>query len=207
MYFKDDFTENSASDQEISVFFFNEYRDYCNVFDWKKTDEFLPHCQYNYWIELIDEEIPLWSKIYLLSGYKLQKMKKYITENFKKNFIKFNKIFYSVLILFTLKVNKNLWFCVDYWGFNVIIKCNYYFILFINEMFIWILNCKYIIYVNIIIAFNKLWIHSNSENLIIFITFFNAFKYKVLSFGFINESAFYQQYINEVLFNFFNYFV
>ena len=49
--------------------------------------------------------------------------------------------------------------------------------------------------------------HSNSENLTIFITSLNAFKYKVLSFNLINGSAFYQQYINEVLFNFFNHFV
>ena len=49
--------------------------------------------------------------------------------------------------------------------------------------------------------------HSDSENLTIFITFFNAFKYKVLSFNFTNRLAFYQQYINEVLFNFFNCFI
>ena len=35
-------------------------------------------------------------------------MKKYIIENFKKNFIKFSKALYSALILFTLKVNRNL---------------------------------------------------------------------------------------------------
>ena len=49
--------------------------------------------------------------------------------------------------------------------------------------------------------------HSDNENLIIFITFFNIFKYKVLFFNFINKSVLYQQYINEVLFNFFNYFI
>ena len=49
--------------------------------------------------------------------------------------------------------------------------------------------------------------HSDSENLIIFIISFGIFKYKVLFFNFINELAFYQQYMNEVLFNFLNYFV
>ena len=61
--------------------------------------------------------------------------------------------------------------------------------------------------VNIITAFNKFQMHSNSEDLIIFIISFNTFKYKVLLFDFTNESAFYQQYINEVLFNFFNCFI
>ena len=49
--------------------------------------------------------------------------------------------------------------------------------------------------------------HSDSKDLTIFITFFNAFKYKVLPFDLINEPAFYQQYMNEVLFNFLNHFI
>ena len=74
-------------------------------------------------------------------------------------------------------------------------------------MLVQILDCKYIICVNIITAFNKLQMHSDNENLIIFIIFFDAFKYKVLSFNFINELTSYQQYINEVLFNFLNHFI
>jgi len=39
-----------------------------------------------------------------------------------------------------------------------------------------------------------------SENLITFITFFNVYKYRVMLFELINESAFFQHYINDVLF-------
>ena len=134
-------------------------------------------------------------------------MKKYIAENFKKGFIEFSKAPYSAPILFTLKTNENFWFCINYWELNIITKCNHYFILLINEMFVWVLNCKYIIYMNIIAAFNKFWIHSDSEDLTTFITSFSTFKYKVLPFDLINESASYQQYMNEILFNFLNYFV
>ena len=35
-------------------------------------------------------------------------MKKYITENFKKDFIEFSKTLYFISILFTLKVNEDL---------------------------------------------------------------------------------------------------
>ena len=83
-------------------------------------------------------------------------MKKYIAENFKKSFIEFSKVFYSASILFTLKINGNLWFCINYQEFNAITKHNCYLILLINKMLVQILNCKYIIYVNIIAAFNKL---------------------------------------------------
>jgi len=40
-----------------------------------------------------------------------------------------------------------------------------------------------------------------SENLIIFITFFDIYKYKVMLFELINESTFFQHYINDVLFD------
>ncbi len=42
---------------------------------------------------------------------------------------------------------------------------------------------------------------SESENLTTFVTFFNVYKYKVMLFELINELAFFQHYINNVLFN------
>ena len=135
MCLKNDFAENPASDQKINAFLPDEYRDYCDVFDWKKANELLSHHQYNHQIELTDKGISPQSKIYSLSGYKLQKMKEYIAENFKKSFIEFSKVLYSVSILFALKVNRNLWFCIDYQRLNTIIKCNHYFILLIDKVF------------------------------------------------------------------------
>ena len=42
--FKNNFAENPASDQEINALLSNKYKDYCNVFNWKKIDELLLHC-------------------------------------------------------------------------------------------------------------------------------------------------------------------
>jgi len=39
-----------------------------------------------------------------------------------------------------------------------------------------------------------------SKNLTTFITFFNVYKYKIMLFELINEFAFFQHYINDVLF-------
>ncbi len=44
--------------------------------------------------------------------------------------------------------------------------------------------------------------HSDSEDLTIFITFFDSYKYHVMLFELINESTFYQHYINDVLFEY-----
>jgi len=42
---------------------------------------------------------------------------------------------------------------------------------------------------------------SESEDLTTFVTFFDIYKYRVMLFKLINESAFFQHYINDVLFN------
>ncbi len=46
--------------------------------------------------------------------------------------------------------------------------------------------------------------HFNNKNYITFITALEAYKYKMLSFKLINESIFFQQYMNDVLWNFLN---
>ncbi len=46
--------------------------------------------------------------------------------------------------------------------------------------------------------------HLDNENYITFITTLKAYKYKMLSFELINESIFFQQYMNDVLWNFLN---
>ena len=59
---------------------------------------------------------------------------------------------------------------------------------------------------NIIVAFNKLHMHSDNEDLTIFIIFFNSYKYHVMLFELINKSTFYQHYINNVLFEYLHQF-
>ena len=49
-----------------------------------------------------------------MSLYKLQKVKKYLNENLFKDFITLSKTAYSSSVLFTLKINSNLQFCVNY---------------------------------------------------------------------------------------------
>ena len=48
--------------------------------------------------------------------------------------------------------------------------------------------------------------HSDSEDLTILIIFFNLYKYHVMLFDLINESAFYQHYMNDVLFEYLHQF-
>jgi len=71
--------------------------------------------------------------------------------------------------------------------------------LLINEIINKIVNCKHLIKLDIILAFNKLRMHLNNKNYIIFIINLKAYKFKMLFFEFINDFALFQQYINDIL--------
>ena len=123
-----------------------------------------------------------------MSENKLQKIKKYLEKNLKKEFISSSLILYALLVLFVVKSNKSLRFCVNYRKLNVVIKRNQYLILLIEETLVRVTNYKYFIKLNIIVVFNKLKMHLDSEDYIIFVTFISVYKYHVLFFDLINKS-------------------
>ena len=122
-----------------------------------------------------------------MSSYKLEKIKKYFIENLFKRFITFSKVSYFSLMLFAMKINEDLRFCVNYRKFNVMTKWNRYSLFLIKEIIEKIIECKYFTKLNIIAVFNKLRMHFDNENYTTFITTLNAYKYRVLSFELINE--------------------
>ena len=181
-----------------------EYHKYLNVFDCSQISKLSSHCLYNHKIELMNDTASSQSWVYCMLLYKLQKIKKYLNKNLFKGFITLSKTVYFSSVLFTLKVNSDLWFCVNYWKLNALIKQNWYSLSLIEEVIEKIFKCKHLICLNIITVFNKLHMHSNSENLIMFITALNFYKYWVLLFRLINRLSIFQQYINDTLWDFLN---
>ena len=144
------------------------------------------------------------NRIYSISDHKFEQIKKYLNEHLKKKFIVFNYALFASPVLFVEKSNERLRFYVNYRKLNVIIKRNRYFISLIDEVLIRIQGCKYLTRLNIITVFNKLRMHSNNKNFITFVIFFEAYKYRVLSFELTNDSIIYQQYMNNILFKYLN---
>ena len=71
---------------------------------------------------------------------------------------------------------------------NLTLLQNVIFIQFlIKKTLIRIFDCKQIFKFNIILIFNKFRIKFNNKNLIMFIYFFNIYKYHVFFFNLINE--------------------
>ena len=64
---------------------------------------------------------------------KLQKIKKYFEKNLKKEFISSSSILYTSSVLFIVKLNESLRFCVNYRKLNIVTKRNQYSILLIEK--------------------------------------------------------------------------
>jgi len=192
--------------EQVKIKLFSEYHDYLNIFDRAMINQLSLHHFYYHKIELIDEETLSRSKLYQMFDHKLQKIKKYLINHLNKEFIFFSFASYVSLILFIEKKDDSLRFCVDYRKLNALIKRDRYSLSLIDETFARIQESKYLTQLNIIVAFNKLCMHSDSEDLTIFIIFFDSYKYYVILFELINKSAFYQHYMNDVLFEYLHQF-
>ncbi len=192
--------------EQVKIKLLSEYHDYLDVFDWAIIDQLSSHCFYDHKIELIDEETFSRSRLYQMFNHKLQKIKKYLIKHLNKEFIFFSFASYVSLILFAEKKDESLRFCVDYRKLNALIKRDHYSLFLIDETLARIQESKYLTRLNIIVAFNKLRMHSDSEDLTIFIIFFDSYKYHVMLFELINELTFYQHYMNDVLFKYLHQF-
>ena len=183
-----------------------EYHEFLDVFDRSKADQLPPHRSYDHKIELNGDSRPPQTRAYRMSPYKLQKVKEYLNENLSKGFITPSQAPYSSPVLFALKANGDLRFCVDYRKLNAITKRNRYPLPLIEEVIGKLVGCKHLTRLDIIAAFNKLRMHPDSEDLTTFITALGSYKYHVLPFGLTNGPSTFQQYINDVLWDYLNEF-
>ena len=119
------------SDDSINQNFF-EYFNFQNVFFETKANILFKHDSNDLVINTQNREF-LFNKIYNLSQPELKMLKKYITEQLNKKFIVLFKSPADAPVLFALKKNKNLHFCVDYKELNVMIIKNQHFLSLIQK--------------------------------------------------------------------------
>ena len=182
-----------------------DYYNYINIFDKSQTNILSLYCFYDYKLEFAksaNKNTLFKHRVYSISKYKFEQIKKYLDKHLKKEFIVSSYALFILFVLFTKKSNEELRFCVDYKNLNAIIKKNRYFILLINEIIAKIQDCKSLTRLNIIIIFNKLRIHSNNENFITFVISFKIYEYRMLLFELTNDSIIYQQYLNDIFFEY-----
>ena len=164
------------------------FHDLFEIFNFQKINKLFSHRFYDHKIELLSDASSLFrNRIYSLSLHKLQKLKKYLKNNLQKDFIVFSKVVFVSFVLFAVKLNDQLWLCVNYRRLNQLTKRSRYSIFVIEEILIRVQDCKYFIKLKIVSSLNKLRMSSESEELITFVTFMSAYKYRVLFFDLTND--------------------
>ncbi len=186
----------------------SEYHDFLNVFDKKTFNTLASHRSYDHKTILKKNAISDYISLYNMFEEELKIIKKYLKNNLKKEFITISKSSFVFSIMFMKKTNKSLRFCVNYKKLNQLTKKNRYSLSLIVETLTHLKKAQYFTKLNIKQTFHRIKIaNSKSKDLITFRIKFDAYKYQVLSFELCNESIIYQHYMNNVFFDYLNYFV
>ncbi len=127
--------------------------------------------------------------LYNMSRDKILELHRYLNENLSKDFIQVNHSQMIISVLFIKKLEEELCFCMNYQDLNAITVKNRYSLSLISETLNHLSQAKIFIKLNIIFAFNWLWIKEEDEALIVFHTRFELFKYLVMLFNLCNESV------------------
>ena len=136
---------------------------------------------------------------YTNSTKKLDVLRNYIDENFRKKFIRKSKSPTRYPILFAPKKNGGLKFCVDYKKLNNIIVKNRYFLPNIGELQDRFGNAKNFTKLNLRSAYNLIRMKNGEKWKTVFKTRYGHYEYLVMPFGFTNAPATCQVLINNVL--------
>ena len=123
---------------------------------------------------------------YLIFKDELLIIKKYINKYLNKGFICLNIFLVTTPIFFAKKLEGGIQFYINYRGLNTIIIKNWYPVLLIHETFEWLNQAKIYTKLNIITAFNYLWIREGDKWKTIFILHFSQFKYTIIPFSICN---------------------
>ena len=137
--------------------------------------------------------------LYDMSRDEILEFRCYLNENLSKDFIQVSRSQMIIFVLFIKKLKEELCFCMNYWDLNIITVKNWYSLSLISETLNHLSQAKIFIKLNIIFAFNWLWIKEENEAFIVFCTQFELFKYLVMLFNLYNESVLFQKYINNIL--------
>ena len=176
-----------------------KYHQFLDIFSRQEADTLPVHRSYDHKIPLEDKKQSTFEALYSMSQDELKVLQKYLNDHLFKGFIWVSFSLTAALVLFVHKSKGGLRFCVNYWGLNVITVKNRYSLPLIKET----LNClcNVVIYtkLDIIAAFNHLWIAEGEEWKTAFQTCYELYEYLVMPFGLTNALSSFQHYINDTL--------
>jgi hypothetical protein len=162
-------SKNEATREQILAKFPPNYADFMNVFSKNQNNELPPHRSSDHKIELLLDATPLRAHLlYSMSTEQLIALKKYLTENLRKEWIIPNGAKYGSPVLFAKKPNNGLRLYMDYRKLNARTRKNTYFLPLIKETLKRINRARVYIKLDIRQAFYRIRISDKSENLTTF---------------------------------------
>ena len=183
-----------------------QYHNYLDIFSKKEADTLPLHQVYDHAIHFKEgAQLPVFT-LYGISCDEALKLHQYLDENLSKRFIWASHSQAATPVLFIKKSEEGLHFCIDYKSLNAITVKNHYPLSLISEILNHLNHAKIFTKLNIISAFNRLWIKKKDETLTAFCTHFNLFEYLIIPFDLYNEPASFQEYINDTLWEYLNKF-
>ena len=176
-----------------------EYWAHLELFSRQKADQLPEHRPYDHRIDLVPGAQPTYGPLYAMSVMELKALRKYLTENLQKGFIRPSTSPVSSPVIFVKKPGGGLRFCVDYRRLNEITIKNRYPIPLVQETLNRLSKAKFFTKLDIISAFNRIRITPGHEHLTAFRTREGLFEYLVMPFGLANAPSTFQHYVNDVL--------
>ncbi len=147
------------------------------------------HKSWDHKILLLNNKQPKWMSLYLMSEDQLKKVRTYLDENLKREFIRSSKSLTEYSILFVSKKDDTKWLCVNYRQLNKITKQNSYFLLLIKELQDWLSRVKWFTSLNLKEAYYQVQMKEGKEWKTAFWIRYKHYEYTVMPFGLKNTSA------------------
>jgi len=184
-----------------------EYHSEIDVFIKQDADTLRPHGPEDHEIRLMDGTEPPFTRSYRpMSIQELETVKKYLDEQLAKGFIRSSSSPVASPVLLVRKPGGGIRVCVDYRALNEITIKNRYPIPLVSETLSRLSQAKIFSKFDIIHAFNRIRMKEGQEWLTAFNTRYGQFEYLVMPFGLCNALATFQNYINDTIREFLDYF-
>ncbi|MBW0554343.1 hypothetical protein O181_094058 [Austropuccinia psidii MF-1] len=182
------------------------YHQYLDVFSKVKAEKLQPHRTCDHHIKL-EGLLPPIGVIYALSKQDSEILRAYISENVEKGFISPSYSSEGAPALFVKKKDGGLCLCVDYCKLNAVTRKNRYPVPPMNQLLTIFNSSTIFSKTDLLGAYNLLRRKEGDEHLTAFRTKYGSYDYLVIPFDLTNESASFQNLVNDIFADFLHTFV
>ena len=197
---------NSENQKSSDTLVSETYCRLIEIFSETQTETLSSHWEENHAIKLLKRTTLSFESMYNLSVKELKVLQQYLDVNLENEFIQPSQSSAEASVLFTLKSDRDLQLCVNYWELNTIIKKNQYSLPLIDKIMNCVSDVKIFMKIDIKNAYYHIYICKSDEWKTVFCTQYKLYEYLIMSFRLINTSVSFQSYIHGVLCEYLNIF-